>query len=69
MFIGRRKRHPGDAWVERSRRAQLLQEAIRMRDSGALGEEEFALLTSRLLGGRPVPEALDPASETRGTRD
>ena len=40
-----------------------------MRDSGALGEDEFALLTSRLLGGRPVPEALDPASETRGTRD
>ena len=40
-----------------------------MRDSGALGEEEVALLTSRLLGGRPVPEALDPASETRGTRN
>jgi hypothetical protein len=69
MFIGRRKRHPGDAWVERSRRAQLLQEAIRMRDSGALGKEEFTLLTSRLLGGRPVPEALDPASKTRGIHD
>ena len=69
MFIGRRKRHPGDAWVERSRRAQLLQEAIRMRDSGALGEEEFALLTSRLLGGRAVPEALAPTSETRRLRD
>jgi len=40
-----------------------------MRDSGALGEEEFALLTSRLLGGRAVPEALAPTSETRRIRD
>jgi hypothetical protein len=40
-----------------------------MRDSGTLSEEEFAALTSRLLEGRPVPEALYRASETPGTRD
>jgi hypothetical protein len=39
-----------------------------MRDSGALSQQEYALLTSELLGGRPVPEAADRASETRGTR-
>jgi hypothetical protein len=38
-----------------------------MRDSGALNEQEFASLTSELLGGRPVPEAADRASETPGT--
>jgi hypothetical protein len=39
-----------------------------MRDSGTLSEQEYASLTSELLGGRPVPEAADRASETRGTR-
>jgi hypothetical protein len=73
MFIGRRKRHsgnkpPGDAWVERSQRARLLREAIQLRDSGALSEEEFASRTSQLLEGGPVPETPDRASETPGTR-
>jgi hypothetical protein len=38
-----------------------------MRDSGALNEQEFASLTSELLGGRPVPEATDRGTETRST--
>jgi hypothetical protein len=66
MFLGRRKRHPGGAWVERSRRAQLLRVAIQMRESGTLSEEEFDSLTSRILAGLPVPEVEDRASETRG---
>ena len=70
MFIGRRKRRlrdkaPGDAWVERSRRARLLREAIQMHDSGTLNEEEFASLSSRILEGKPVPETPDRAAETR----
>ena len=73
MFIGRRRRRsgnksPGDAWVERSQRARRLREAIQMRDSGTLSEEEFASLTSRLLEGGPVPERPDRAPETPGTR-
>jgi hypothetical protein len=72
MFIGRRKRHPGghpgDAWIERSRRAQLLREAIEMRDSGAMTQEEFASLTSQLLAGRPVVEAPDSAPKAGDTR-
>jgi hypothetical protein len=38
-----------------------------MRESGALSEQEFASLTSELLGGRPVPEAADRAPKIRGT--
>jgi hypothetical protein len=73
MFIGKRKRHsggkpPGDVWVERSRRARRLREAIQMHDSGALSEEEFASLSSRLLEGGPVPETPDRAPETPRTR-
>jgi hypothetical protein len=68
MFLGRRKRNPGDAWVERSRRARLLRTAIQMRDSGALSEEEFDTLTSRILAGLSVPEVPDPASETSDKR-
>jgi hypothetical protein len=68
MFIGRRKRRPGDAWVERSRRVQLLHKAIQMRDSGALSEEEFASLSSLLLEGRPVPEVPGEAAETGDKR-
>jgi hypothetical protein len=56
MFIGKRKRSPGNAWVERSRRAQLLHQAIQMRDSGALSEEEFTSLSELLLEGRPMPD-------------
>jgi hypothetical protein len=65
MFIGRRKQHPGNAWVERSRRVQLLRKAIQMRDSGAISEEEFASLSSLLLEGGPVPEVPDQDTKTR----
>lgn len=66
MFIGRRKRgDPGNAWVERSRRVQLLRKAIQMRDSGALTDEEFASLSAMLLEGRPVPGATDGAGSSR----
>jgi hypothetical protein len=69
MFIGKRKRRPGDAWVERSRRAQLLHQAIQMRDSGALSEEEFASLSEHLLQGSPMPDvsqgAVDGAEKPR----
>jgi hypothetical protein len=61
MFIGKRKRPPGDAWVERSRRAQLLHQAIQMRNSGALSEEEFTSLSELLLEGRPVPDVSEGA--------
>jgi hypothetical protein len=71
MFIGRRKRHPnghpGEAWIERSQRAKLLREAIEMHESGTLGQEEFASLTSELLAGRPVAEVPAPeAGDARG---
>jgi hypothetical protein len=69
VFIGRRKRHPGDAWVERGRRAQLLHQAIQMRDSGALSEEEFASLSSLLLEGRPMPEVADEAEADMAEAD
>jgi methionine aminopeptidase len=39
--------------------------AIQMRDSGALSEEEFDSLTSRILAGLSVPEVEARASETR----
>jgi hypothetical protein len=68
MFIGRRNRHPGGTWVERSRRVQLLRRAIQMRDSGALSEDEFASLSSLLLEGRPVPEASGQAAESHERR-
>jgi len=69
MFIGRHKRRPGDAWVERSRRAQLLHQAIQMRDTGALSEQEFLSLSELLLEGRPMPDvsqgAVDGPERTR----
>jgi hypothetical protein len=63
MFIGKHKRRPGDAWVERSRRAQLLHQAIQMRNSGALSEEEFASLSELLLEGRPMPDVSQGAGD------
>lgn len=41
---------------------QLLRKAIKMRDSGALSDEEFDSLTAMLLEGRPVPGSTDGAT-------
>jgi hypothetical protein len=69
MFLRRRNPDRGSRWVERNRRRQLLWRAIELHNAGALSDQEFASLTSRLLGGQPVTDVwayLDEASAMSG---
>jgi hypothetical protein len=60
MMLLRRRKPAGDLGrAERYRRRQLLWKAIELRNSGMLSEEEFASVTSRLLGGQPVTDVAD----------